>query len=213
MPSEIQAPYRLVIADTPDEIGRLQGYIQTAYAREFDATIPHFLPTLIALYRADDPLVGACGLSLATAPLYLERYLDAPIEAVIAERLGITTRRDRLVEVGNFACAEPGHARIMFAALCKLLCENALDYVVFTGTARLRNSFTRLQLNPVELATALPERMGEEASAWGHYYHCKPRVMVGDLGLGRRVLANHSLLLGLFAPMPPLFPLARSALS
>ncbi len=42
----------------------------------------------------------------------------------------------------------------MFAALCRLLCDNALDYVVFTGTAKLRNSFTRLRLNPVELALA-----------------------------------------------------------
>ncbi|ENY73522.1 thermostable hemolysin [Aeromonas diversa] len=213
MASEIQAPYRLVIASNSDEVGRFQHYIQAAYRREFGATIPHFLPILLGLYRADGTLAGACGLSLATTPLYLERYLDAPIETVIAEHLGVTPHRDRLIEVGNFACAEPGHARIMFAALCRLLCENALDYVVFTGTARLRNSFARLQLNPIELATALPERVGEDAHAWGHYYHCKPKVMVGDLGLGRRVLANHSLLLGLFDPMPALFPLARSALS
>ncbi|MGY3925864.1 thermostable hemolysin [Aeromonas simiae] len=212
MHAEIKAPYRLAIARIPEQVAQLQAYIQAAYTREFNATIPHFLPLLLGLYRADGMLVGACGLTPAgEAPLYLERYLDAPIEAAIAAGIGTTPSRDHLVEIGNFACAEPGHARIMFAALCKLLCENELDYVVFTGTVRLRNIFHRLHLNPIELAQAQPERVGEDAAAWGEYYRCQPKVMAGDLGQGRRVLAESSLLLGLFEPMPTLFPAARRA--
>ncbi|MDT9120868.1 thermostable hemolysin, partial [Escherichia coli] len=84
--------------------------------------------------------------------LYLEQYLEQPIEAAIETRLGAPARRDRIVEVGNLACSEPGNARLMFAALCRLLCDNDLDYVVFTGTGKLRNSFHRLHLTPVELA-------------------------------------------------------------
>jgi len=93
----------------------------------------------------------------------------------------------------------------MFAALCRLLCENALDFVVFTGTARLRNSFARLQLNPVELASAQAHQVGADADAWGEYYRCQPKVMVGDINQGREVLAQRSLLLNLLAPMSPLF--------
>ncbi len=107
--------------------------------------------------------------------------------------------------MGNLACSEPGNARLMFAALCRLLCDNDLDYVVFTGTAKLRNSFHRLHLTPVELAPAQADRVGDDASAWGAYYHCQPKVMVGDLGIGRQALAQGSLLLSLLAPMPSLF--------
>ncbi|HIC8859090.1 thermostable hemolysin [Aeromonas hydrophila] len=206
MTTDIQAPYRLTLADTPQQVMALQGYIQAAYSQEFSARIPHFLPCLLGLYRADGLLVGACGLKLAGSErLYLEQYLEQPIEAAIETRLGAPARRDRIVEVGNLACSEPGNARLMFAALCRLLCDNDLDYVVFTGTAKLRNSFHRLHLTPVELAPAQADKVGDDASAWGAYYHCQPKVMVGDLGLGRQALAQGSLLLSLLAPMPSLF--------
>ena len=210
MTIEIQAPYRLILAQSPQQVMALQTYIQAAYTLEFNARIPHFLPCLLGLYRADGVLVGACGLNHASTgkreqPLYLEQYLEQPIEAAIETRLGVRPARNRIIEVGNLACSEPGNARLMFAALCRLLCDNALDYVVFTGTAKLRNSFHRLHLTPVELAPAQADRVGDDASAWGAYYHCQPKVMVGDLGIGRQALAQGSLLLSLLAPMPSLF--------
>lgn len=206
----MQAPYRLLLAKSPQQVMALQTYIQAAYTLEFNARIPHFLPCLLGLYRADGVLVGACGLNQAChgeheQPLYLEQYLEQPVEAAIETRLGVRPARHRIIEVGNLACSEPGHARLMFAALCRLLCDNALDYVVFTGTAKLRNSFHRLHLTPVELAPAQADKVGDDASAWGAYYHCQPKVMVGDLGLGRQALAQGSLLLSLLAPMPSLF--------
>ncbi|MGN5150800.1 thermostable hemolysin [Aeromonas enteropelogenes] len=210
MTTEIQAPYRLMLADSPQQVMALQAYIQAAYTQEFNARIPHFLPCLLGLYRADGVLVGACGLNLASAgALYLEQYLEHPVEAAIETRLGVRPERQRIIEVGNLACSEPGNARLMFAALCRLLCDNALDYVVFTGTAKLRNSFHRLRLNPVELAPAQAHQVGEDAAAWGEYYRCQPRVMVGDLNQGREVLAQSSLLLNLLAPMPALFDDSR----
>lgn len=212
MSTAIVPPYRLVLASSTAEQFALQDYIQRAYQREFNAEIPHFLPLLVGLERADGSLAGACGLTLAAdAPLYLENYLDLPVELSISERLARPVLRERIVEIGNFACAEAGHARIMFAALCRWLSEQSFDYVVFTGTAKLRNSFHRLHLNPLELAPALPERVGKDANAWGHYYQCQPRVMVGDLAEGRTILASNTLLLGLFDSMPALFPHARRA--
>ncbi|HHQ4642017.1 TPA: thermostable hemolysin [Aeromonas veronii] len=209
MTIEIQAPYRLIQAESPQQVMALQTYIQAAYTREFNARIPHFLPCLLGLYRADGTLVGACGLNHASeGPLYLEQYLEQPIEAAIRTQLGVYPARLRIIEVGNLACSEPGSARLMFAALCRLLCDNALDYVVFTGTARLRNSFARLQLNPVELALAEAHQVGADADAWGEYYRCQPKVMVGDINQGREVLAQSSLLLTLLAPMPTLFSAA-----
>ena len=81
MTIEIQAPYRLILAESPQQVMALQAYIQAAYTLEFNARIPHFLPCLLGLYRADGVLVGACGLNHASTgkreqPLYLEQYLE-----------------------------------------------------------------------------------------------------------------------------------------
>jgi len=207
------APFQLVLAQQPEHRTTLQNYIQQEYQREFNAVIPHFLPYILGLYRADGVLIGACGLNPATAgALYLERYLDQPVEQVASSRLNKPISRDGLVEIGNFACAESGNARTMFAALCRLLFENRLEFVVFTGTHKLRNVFHHLHLVPVELAAALPEQIGEEAMLWGNYYLGAPRVMVGDLSQGFRILSKSSMLLSLFGPMPVIFPQTQKAM-
>ncbi len=207
------APFQLVLALEPVHKATLQKYIQDEYQREFNAVIPHFLPYILGLYRADGGLIGACGLNPAiTGALYLERYLDKPVEQVASSKLNKRISRDGLVEIGNFACAESGNARTMFAALCRLLYENQLEYVVFTGTHKLRNVFHHLHLVPEELAAALPEHIGTEAQTWGSYYLSSPSVMVGDLSQGFRVLSKSSLLLSLFGPMPAIFPKPQKAM-
>ncbi len=214
MTADVRAPYRLMLASSAQQEAELRTFIQNAYQREFTARIPHFLPTLAGLYRADGVLVAACGLNLAGQNrLYLEQYLDSPVEYLLKQRLGVATRRESIIEVGNLAAHTPGAGRLMFAALCQLLCQNALDWVVFTGTAKLRNSFRHLSLDPVELIEARADKVGEDAADWGNYYRCHPRVMAGDLKRGRQILSSNSLLLSLFEPMPALMaaPATRKA--
>ncbi|MGL5336564.1 MAG: thermostable hemolysin [Enterovibrio sp.] len=201
------SPYKLILARSAQEISQLQAYIQSAYSKAFHATIPHFLPILAGLYRADGVLVGACGMNLASnGPLYLENYLDQPIEKAVAQKLSISIpARQKIIEIGNFTSGEPGNSRLMFAALCKLLCDNQLDFVVFTGTEKLRHSFERLSLSPVELAPADATKVGTDADAWGEYYNNQPKVMVGDINAGRVVLEQNSVLLSLLSAEMPHF--------
>ncbi len=44
MTTDIQAPYRLTLADTPQQVMALQGYIQAAYSQEFTPAFPIFCP-------------------------------------------------------------------------------------------------------------------------------------------------------------------------
>lgn len=208
----LHPPYQLRPAVTPDEQRRLQDFIQAAYRRAFDARIPHFLPLLAGLYRADGELVAACGLQLAgPGPLYLEQYLDQPIEQLLTQQQGRPVPRAGLVEIGNLATSAPGNGRLMFAAVCRQLYRQGQQWVVFTATQTLLNSFHRLHLSPLELAHADPARVGGDAAHWGRYYQHQPRVMAGELAEGHRILAGNSLLLSLLAPGPTLFSPAREA--
>lgn len=210
MKTEVRAPYRLKLAGTNQQEQALRTFIQHAYQREFSARIPHFLPILAGLYDADGELVAACGLNPAgNGRLYLEHYLAQPVEHLLGHQTGMAARRSAIVEVGNLAAQTPGAGRLMFAAVVRLLHENGLEWVVFTGTAKLRNSFRHLHLAPVDLAEASADKVGGDAADWGHYYHCQPRVMAGCLKGAHQALEQNSLLLPLFAPMPALAASAR----
>jgi len=210
MKNGICAPYTVRSAQSSHERAALQAFIGQIYLHEFDARIPHFLPELIGLYRADGQLVAACGLNPATrGPLYLEKYLDRPIEALLTAQSHISASRASIMEVGNLAAATPGDGRMMFAAICILLSQNGFDWVAFTGTTRLRNSFRHLSFDPIELGEAGASQIGDDAANWGRYYEQHPKVMAGDLSRGRRILASNSMLHALFEPMPELFPAPR----
>lgn len=199
--------YRLAMATTAEEIQTLQNYIRALFLREFNANVPHFLPFLVGLYDQQNELCGACGLNPAGLQhLYLEHYLDVPVEQALLRVHGMTTNRSGFIEIGNFACADPGMARIQFAALCDKLYQQQFQYVVLTGTHKIRNVFARMHITPHILTDARPERVGVDAAGWGAYYDNHPMVMVGELLAGYQTLRQNSLLLQLLDPAPLSFP-------
>ncbi|MGL4270382.1 MAG: thermostable hemolysin [Plesiomonas sp.] len=183
-------PYSLQVARSRQQQEPLKQFIQMAYTREFSASIPHFLPLLLGLYDEHSQLIGACGVNPATSgSLYLEHYLNAPVENIISQRLAessektdtLPVTRTQIAEIGNLAVSNPGNGRLLFAALCRFLLADGYPWVTFTGTQKLRNSLHRLHLNPLLLANAHAEQVGADAGAWGNYYHCAPQVMAGNI--------------------------------
>lgn len=167
----------------------LEAFIQERFAHHHQARIRHFMPCLLGLEGLDGSLHGAVGCRNAeTQPLFLERYLDAPIEQVIASRLGRQVARSEIVEVGNLAADGQGSGRALIVAVTELVAMLGFNWVVFTGTRSLRNSFARLGLGPQALAPADPARIGAEAADWGTYYAQQPMVMAGEIQPSHRRL-------------------------
>ena len=126
-------------------------------------------------------LMAAAGMRPASSgPLFLEHYLEEPLESAISRLAGVTLGRERMVEVGNLASLSAGSARIMITTVTWLLATRGLRWVAFTGASTLINSFQRLGLVPTVVAQADPARLNETAQCWGHYYAQHPHVYVGD---------------------------------
>lgn len=191
----------LAPADSPRRAG-FEAFIGERFAAQHGARVRHFMPCLLGLVDGDGQLddqldgqpngrlLGVVGLrSGAIRPLFLERYLAQPVEAVIAAQQGLAPpRREQIVEVGNLAADSPGAARLLIVALTDLLVAMGYRWVCFTGTPGLLNSFQRLGLQPLPLGSADPACMGEELADWGRYYDNQPQVMAGDIYAGHQRL-------------------------
>ena len=160
--------------------------IRDRFAAAYDARVTHFMPRLFGLRGGAGPLLGACGLREAAGDkLFLERYLDQPIEHCIAGAVGTPVARHEIVEVGQFAGTGAGAFRSLIQRLTARLHQDGHRWVVFTGTSALRNAFRRLGLEPLDLAAADAGRLAvEERSAWGSYYDYGPRLMCGNIEEG-----------------------------
>lgn len=174
----------LHVAGDPAREG-LQQFIHQCFATVHQADVQHYLPELLALHDSHGRLIAAAGMRPASGgPLFLERYLDAPIEAAISQVAGASLDRACMVEVGNLASLSAGSARIMIIAVTWLLAMRGLQWVTFTGAATLINSFQRLGLMPTVLAAADPERLRGQMDQWGRYYDQRPQVFAGNIGFG-----------------------------
>lgn len=169
----------------------LEHFIHQCFQSVHDADVHHYLPELLALHDSHGRMIAAAGMRPASSgALFLERYLDEPLEASVSRVAGYALARESMVEVGNLASLSAGSARIMIIAVTWLLATRGLQWVAFTGAATLINSFQRLGLMPTVLAAADPERLGEQMDRWGTYYDQHPQVFAGNIGLGFEALSK-----------------------
>lgn len=173
-----------------------EAFIQQRFRIAHGADIRHFMPQLFGVSQANGELCAVAGVRLASdEPLFLERYLDHPIDPLISAAAAQPVDRRAIAEVGNLAASDTGSARLSIIAITWLLAMGGLEWVAFTGNIGLVNSFHRLGLKPVTLCAADPQRLGDERHLWGSYYESQPWVHVGNIRAGFIHLRN----MGLFS--------------
>jgi len=161
-----------------------EAFIHDVFARRYGADVAAFAPNL-ALLEEQGRIIAAAGWRSADGdPLFLERYLDAPIESVLAKIAGHPVQRSRIVEVGGLAAGRRGASVQMIFLMAEQLDRLGHEWVVFTATRELLTIFLRLGLPLLALAPADPTRLGDEAGFWGSYYDTLPVVVAGRVRLG-----------------------------
>jgi len=164
--------------DAPDR-RQQEAFIREKFQLAHNAEIHHFMPEFLTLQNTDNQLVAICGMrSARNQALFLEQYLELPIEQVLSLQTGKAIRRESIIEVGNLAISSPSHIRKLLASLNTHLHTTDAEWVVFTGIASLYNSLIKLNIPMYILANADVIRLpAEQRSAWGSYYHQCPQVI------------------------------------
>lgn len=181
----------------PGTAGRaaVEDFIRGVYRARYDADLRQFAPVLVSLQDADGEIVAAAGYRAADlGPLFLERYLRAPVEGLLAADTVVAPERARIVEVGHLAADRAGEGRRLIGLLCPHLAAQGFQWVVSTLTEELRHLFVRLGIVPMALGVADPSVLGDEAAAWGRYYDHRPVVLAGQIDLALRRLAHRGML-------------------
>ncbi len=155
----------------------IERFIQVIFRRVYGAKIRHFLPYLLSM-KQNDKTLAALGIRRAgDERLFLELYLNRPIENVLAEKLARPIDRERVVEVGNLVSAQGGGARALIVTLAAYLSGARYKWAVFTATSQVRNNFSKLGIDLTFLADADKARLGESQKDWGTYYEQQPQVV------------------------------------
>lgn len=157
----------------------VENFIKTIYADAFDARIHIHYPILMSVRDECGKILAATGFRLAKdCPLFLEQYLDAPIEATL------NVPRNQIVEIGNLASQGGGASLFLFAALAAYLHHNGYTQAVVTSTSFLERRFNQMGLRPRRHAKADPSLLISDDEDWGRYYDTVPNVISGAVSRG-----------------------------
>ena len=168
----------------------VEGFIRGVFAKRYGADVRHFAPTLVSLQDRGEIVAAAGYRSAAEAPLFLERYLPSPIEALLAPHADSPPQRHGIVEVGHLAATRPGEGRRLIALMGSHLAAQDFVWVVGTITSDLRRLFMRIGVTPLSLGAADPAALGPEVAHWGSYYDHHPMVLAGQLDEALRRLTR-----------------------
>lgn len=172
---------------------QIRRFVSTRFDQAFGATADPAYPAWQVRGASGRGASNAAALgyrSAADQRLFLEAYLDRPIEQAVSERLGRAVDRAEIVEIGCLASTSPvALIHLWHDTATALGAGHAL--VVATVTATVRRLLGRAGVPLVEIARADPGRLAD-AARWGSYYDDDPRVCVGVIadgvaGLGRYV--------------------------
>jgi hypothetical protein len=162
-------------------------FIAGCFDRAHGAHVTHFLPYLLGVRDALWRWKAASGYAAALdGALFLEQYLDQPVEEALTAATGRPVHRVQIVEAGNLASASPGMARALIPLVARHLHRMGYRWVVFTATREVRATLHRLGLEPLRLARADPARLLDAGRSWGRYYQHDPLVMGGKISRALR---------------------------
>jgi hypothetical protein len=150
--------------------------IHDRYAAAHGAAPCADYPAYLTIGTPDDP-VATLGLRHAgAAPLFLERYLDRPIEQVLTEAAQRPVPRARIAELGDHASRRSAATIGLWREAAAALAGQA-DYAVAVLTRPLR-----------AIAPARIEALGGEGARWGRYYAADPVICAGEVAEWHRRL-------------------------
>lgn len=157
----------------------IEQFIRDVFFQVCGARVRFFLPVLMSLRGPDGKLVAACGIRNAGIErLYLENYMDKPVEQVLSERIGETVERSDIVEIGNYSVAEMGLSRQLSSVIFDQLHATSKKWAVFTAVQLVHNALVKLGITPEVLCDADINKLPpEEQTEWGSYYEQNPKVM------------------------------------
>ncbi len=181
----------------------VETYIANAFARAYGAEVSQFAPYLMSMVCAGSVSAAAGVRPANLGPLFLEQYLDVPVERLLSDYYQTDIGRDDIFELGNLAALRPGVCQLLYLVMAGVMERTRMNHVVFAGTRQVAKGLAKLGFNTRTFAPAEPARLNGDATNWGSYYDNEPKIMAIDLAesmIALRKLALPSILLNIYEP-------------
>ena len=175
---------------TSERRGEAEQAVKRIFRQVYSADIGDFSPMLLTAERNDkiDTVIGL--RNAAQDPLFLESYLDEPIEQLLKRQHNLTIERQCFIELGNLVAIRSGSSRMLFIVLAFALAKAGVKWATFTATPEVTRLLTKLGLAPIAICKASGQAVVNGESQWGTYYDDAPTVCFGNVSAALKVMTK-----------------------
>ena len=170
----------------------IEAFIEDVYRRSHGASVTTHYPTLLSLHGAGGDVLAAVGLrSAARGRLFLEQYLQGPVEDAIAAATGRPIGRAEIAEVGSLASLGNGASVFLVIAAATFLDTRRFSYAVVTANDAMQRIIRTFGFAHTVLGAAHGEALADGGRNWGSYYSCGPQMLAGPVAPARGLIAPY----------------------
>ncbi len=156
-------------------------FTQAHYRRRLDCALTEGYPEIVVM-RESGVITAVAGIRAASAStLFLEQYLDAPVERVVSLVRGKTIARSQIVELGSFTALDRARALALMNELPALLADRQFTYLVCTANRSIRLCLRIQGIHARVIASASEDLLMKQDENWGKYYQHDPLVLMGSI--------------------------------
>jgi len=154
-------------------------FARSRYQETIDCRLDTFYPKFLARFEHGS-IVALLGIRCAgRGALFLEQYLDQPVELTLdAINLG-GFQRSQIAEVGGLAAQGVRQATRLMEDVRSVLAQSEVEVVVCTANDATQFCLKRIGVNYLVLAEASESCLTNHQTDWGRYYQGSPKVLAG----------------------------------
>jgi hypothetical protein len=168
----------------------LEQFVQSGFASVYDARVSEFMPYLLAVEAPE--LKAVLGLRSAAQPLFIEQYLDCPIEDYFDKQLPIS--RNEILEIGHLVSHSREHTTRLFMVTAISAIDSGFCFLVFSATDTVAKLLSGYGLALHHLKKVDGGRLGDKQRSWGSYYQTAPQVMALKLSYVTKLCEQNPLM-------------------
>lgn len=156
-------------------------FTQAHYRRRLDCALTEGYPEIVVMCDLG-VITAVAGIRAASgSKLFLEQYLDAPVEEVVSSVQGKTIARRQLVELGAFTALDRTWALALMNELPALLARRQFTHLVCTANRSIRLCLRVQGIHARVIASASQDLLTKQDENWGKYYQHDPLVLMGSI--------------------------------
>lgn len=170
---------------------KVEEFIKGIFFKHHQATLKAFMPTLLSSRDAFGNIQCTVGIrNLNKQSVFLEQYLNEPIEKLISDIAEQEISRTSIAEVGNLACGSSVNSKNIIIMLVHHFFYQNKTWAVCTGTTMIQMILNKLGISYHYIDRANPERLAEDRDCWGTYYENNPCVLAVNVNSAMQVLSD-----------------------